>query len=94
MIDYENRPPKYRGTIEVIEGADGDWYWRGKARNGLKIEDGAEGYSRRDKCIRAADRANAVEVFHGFIEPRECVVPWRLVIHDRTGRVEKIGALY
>lgn len=101
MIVYE-KPEKFRGTIEVFAedeytGAPTDpvvkWYWRCKSRNGANLGGGG-GYKRRAGALNAIDAQYAARTLPNVRHPREIVVPWRLVIHDRHGNVERIGAVY
>jgi len=39
--------------IKVFKGADGQWYWHIKARNGRVIATGGEGYTRVQDAHRA-----------------------------------------
>jgi uncharacterized protein YegP (UPF0339 family) len=42
--------------VSVFMGADGEWYWRLRARNGRIVAVGGEGYTRRNDCLRAFKR--------------------------------------
>ena len=42
--------------IEAYKGADGDWRWRLRAKNGRIIAHGAEGYRRKGELKRAIIR--------------------------------------
>ncbi|GAA13870.1 hypothetical protein [Gordonia alkanivorans] len=52
------------------------------------------GYKRRAGALNAIDAQYAARTLPNVRHPREIVVPWRLVIHDRHGNVERIGAVY
>ncbi|MDL9944204.1 YegP family protein [Gordonia sp. ABSL11-1] len=107
MIDFDNPPTDYRGTIEVYteevyQYAKGfrvtEWRWRCKSRNGQILASG-EGYKRRAGALNAIDTQYAVRLATGTVlrpgdAQLDLFVPWRLVIHDRGGQVEKIGGLY
>ncbi|MCR8897271.1 YegP family protein [Gordonia sp. GONU] len=105
MIVYE-KPAEYRGTIEVYDvrglgwpydSETPEWRWRCKSRNNTILASG-EGYKRRAGALNAIDAQYASRI----ISERELtadalrilVVPWRLVIHDRHGNIERIGAVY
>lgn len=104
MIVYE-KPAEYRGTIEVFAedeytGAPTDpvvkWYWRCKSRNGANLGGGG-GYKRRAGALNAIDAQYRIRRIPGIqppTSPRNLVVPWRLVIHDRHGNIEHIWAVY
>lgn len=49
--------------IEYFIGANGDWYWRYRARNGKITCDGSEGYSTKSNAVRAARKTGAALVF-------------------------------
>ncbi|MDJ0010128.1 YegP family protein [Gordonia alkanivorans] len=99
MIVYE-KPEKFRGTIEVYVGfapvfakrLPTEWRWRCKSRNGQILASG-EGYKRRAGALNAIDAQYAVK-FASDSVGHVLVLPWRLVIHDRHGNVERIGAVY
>jgi hypothetical protein len=42
--------------LNIFKGADKQWYWRAKARNGQIIAQ-SEGYTRRASAVRGAKRA-------------------------------------
>ena len=106
MIVYE-KPARYRGTIEVYispppwpyDSEAPEWYWRCRSNNNQKLGYG-EGYKRRAGALNAIDAQYAVRLIdpeeNGIYihEIRDLVVPWRLVIHDRHGTVDRIGAVY
>lgn len=103
MIVYEE-PAEYRGTIEVYPKQwfhwhaseyVSEWRWRCKSRNGQILASG-EGYKRRAGALNAIDAQYAARLSPAGIadfDPRKmkAVVPWRLVIHDRRGNIERIG---
>lgn len=43
--------------IEVYEGEDGQYYWRGRAANG-EIVDQGEGYTRHDDAVEGAEKVH------------------------------------
>ena len=106
MIVYE-KPAEYRGTIEVFAedeytGAPTDpvvkWYWRCKSRNGANLGGGG-GYKRLAGALNAIDAQYAAKLTPAGIADTDerrtrAVVPWRLVIRDRHGNIECIGAVY
>lgn len=96
MIVYE-KPAEYRGTIEVYGSShEGwfDWYWRARSNNTLIVADGGRGYSERNKCVKAADKVLGAVMHYDDGHAYTYVVPWRLVIRDRRGNIEHIGAVY
>lgn len=81
-----------------------EWYWRCKAKNGQILASG-EGYRRRAGALNAinAQYALALATTRGLTDDvldssgsiaQYLVIPWRVVIHDRDGNIDKIGALY
>ncbi|QDH92338.1 hypothetical protein SEA_SPOOKY_72 [Gordonia phage Spooky] len=108
MIDLDSTPSRYRGTIEVYATVDcwevardvspdglcfrDEWRWRCKSRNGQILGHG-EGYRRKAGALNAIDAQYAVK-FASDAVGHVLVVPWRLVIHDRHGNIERIGAVY
>ncbi|QHB37278.1 hypothetical protein SEA_GUDMIT_49 [Gordonia phage Gudmit] len=109
MIVYENIPvmaAEYRGTIEVYRVEFSrpfaepifEWYWRCKSRNSQILASG-EGYKRRAGALNAINAQYAVRLIGAdratdVLGIRAAVLPWRLVIHDRHGTIERIGAVY
>lgn len=101
MIVYE-KPADYRGTIEVYREScgqadcdcpDADWRWRCKSRNGQILASG-EGYKRRAGALNAIDAQYGSRLPDIALSTLKHTVPWRLVIHDRHGNIEHIGAVY
>lgn len=43
-------------VVEVFKDTAGEWRWRRKAANGQVVGNSAEGYGRRSKAVRAANR--------------------------------------
>ncbi|QDF18006.1 hypothetical protein SEA_CLARK_57 [Gordonia phage Clark] len=77
-----------------------EWRWQCKSRNGNLLGRG-KGYKRRAGALNAVDAQYSVQLAEkvntDFYTPeliRRLVVPWRLVIHDRHGNIERIGAVY
>ncbi|SDT83687.1 YegP family protein [Gordonia westfalica] len=79
-----------------------EWRWRCKSRNGQILAQG-EGYRRRSGALNAIDTQYAARLKVGGInydvvprgqERQMLVCPWRVVILDRHGDIDKIGALY
>lgn len=95
MIDYENRPRQYRGLIEVYLGTlrridrKEEWFWRAKGKNGQIVAEG---------CVNAVERllsARLTGAGTGIKLPTAgLVTPWRLVVFNRDGSVNREGALY
>ncbi|QFP96842.1 hypothetical protein SEA_MCKLOVIN_57 [Gordonia phage Mcklovin] len=103
MIVYE-KPAEYRGTIEVYADDhdnltwDIEWRWRCRSRNNTILASG-EGYKRRSGALNAIDAQYAARLSPAGIADSDsrkmkAILPWRLVIHDRHGTVERIGAVY
>lgn len=109
MIVYE-KPAEYRGTIEVYEDVKSkpgpgrgissvtEWRWRCKSRNNTILASG-QGYKRRAGALNAIDAQYAAKLTPAGIADTDerrtrAVVPWRLVIRDRHGNTECIGAVY
>ncbi|QMU19322.1 YegP family protein [Gordonia rubripertincta] len=98
--DVKSKPGPGRGISSVAE-----WRWRCKSRNNTILASG-EGYKRRAGALNAIDAQYAVKLTGNGLEldastgvfnlpgPKTLVVPWRLVIHDRHGNIERIGAVY
>ena len=49
--------------IIVYAGADGQWYWKGVAKNGANICNGSEGYATMANARRAARRTKFLMAF-------------------------------
>lgn len=54
--------------IEYFPGADNQWYWRYRARNGKISATGGEGYSTKSNARRAARRIGVAITFAGSRE--------------------------
>lgn len=91
-------------TGETTEAPE--WRWRCKSKNGVIVGVG-EGYQRKGGALHGVDCQYGTRLAVGFSrflneraeqmpDPIEAllVMPWRLVILDRDGKVDEIGALY
>lgn len=100
--------PNEGGTVDPYDESvtwETEWRWRCKSRNGQILASG-EGYRRRAGALNAIDAQYAAKFGAGFSEWFDIAieetpssfetvtVPWRVVIHDRDGHIEKTGALY
>ncbi|QOC56006.1 hypothetical protein SEA_CLOWN_8 [Gordonia phage Clown] len=99
--DVKSKPGPGRGISSVAE-----WRWQCKSRNNTILASGG-GYKRLAGALNAIDAqyaarlspAGAARLSPAGIadfdsRKMKAVVPWRLVIHDRHGNIERIGAVY
>lgn len=56
--------------VEVYRDRAGQWRWRARARNGLIVADGAEGYASKRNALRACQRFAAGFRTEAFTAPR------------------------
>ncbi|QFP96668.1 hypothetical protein PP512_gp53 [Gordonia phage Denise] len=76
-----------------------EWRWRCRSRNNSILASG-EGYRRRAGALNAIDAQYAVRFEDDSAGQRwsaaasRRLLPWRLVIRDRHGDIDKIGAVY
>ena len=109
VADYRGTIEVYTVDLGYFDSASDwvpaiEWYWRCKSRNGQILASG-EGYKRRAGALNAIDTQYGLRLAttDGLTDElldssgniaRYLVVPWRVVIHDRNGDIERIGAVY
>lgn len=104
-IEVYPRQWAWHGSKSVTE-----WRWQCKSRNNTILANGGKGYKRRAGALNAIDAQYAAQFddsirIRATLDEKwryghtndfrsSLVVPWRLVIHDRHGNIERIGAVY